>query len=128
MDLAYSGATRRISEMIVGSYLTWPAVGLSAGTLRVFSPIWPAIFLIELANSAERALPLTAGRLHHAVKVAACGGRPRVPLLSGLSPVAAEKLGEQLVQLSALGRVQAGQQIVLGGVGVALDLFEVPSA
>jgi hypothetical protein len=48
--------------------------------------------------------------------------------LSRLAPVAAEKLGEQLVQLPALGRVQAGQQLVLGGVGVALDLFEVPLA
>jgi hypothetical protein len=40
--------------------------------------------------------------------------------------MAAEKLSEQFVQLLALGRAQAGEQIVLGGIGVPLDLLEMP--
>jgi NAD(P)-dependent dehydrogenase (short-subunit alcohol dehydrogenase family) len=40
--------------------------------------------------------------------------------------VAAEELGEQFVELPALGGAQAGEQFVLGGVGVPLDLLEIP--
>lgn len=48
------------------------------------------------------------------------------PQLSRLPPVAAEKLGEQFVQLPALGGIQAGKQFILGGIGVTLDLLEIP--
>jgi hypothetical protein len=45
--------------------------------------------------------------------------------LGRLSPMGVEQLGEQGVQLLALGRVQAGEQLVLGRVRVLLNLFEV---
>jgi hypothetical protein len=46
--------------------------------------------------------------------------------LSRLRPMAVEELGEQSVQLSALGGAQADEQLVLGGIGVPLDLLEIP--
>jgi hypothetical protein len=40
--------------------------------------------------------------------------------------MAIEELGEQFVQLLALGGAQADEQLVLGGIGVPMDLFEIP--
>jgi hypothetical protein len=42
--------------------------------------------------------------------------------------VTAEDLGEQFVELSALGWVQRGEELVLGGAGVPLDLLQVSPA
>jgi hypothetical protein len=40
--------------------------------------------------------------------------------------ISVEELDEQFVELPALVGVQADEELVLGGVGVPLDLLQVP--